>query len=518
MATPISNLSSYNQAANNISRLGVPAYRYTPPKPLTPVRNQSKLINPATNTGNLSILMGTKPANPGIVNSVKGMAINPAISSSTLKTPTAGLISKGGTGGKETQVKQPINTSTGQNNTIPAAGNQQVTPVNQTPVDGVKNKPSQIQTPPNSYSGLISRTAGAGTANSTQTGLLKRLMDTASGNQKIGEDARAIADKYSAEIDRVGGLGAGAVAGNLSTGTNVVGSGNAAIASQSASQRMQALKDAENAALYGTGQQLTGQSQQATALNSALSGANTQQSQQISALGTAANLAQPIQLPYSNQFVNPQTGETIGGTGGNLQTAVQNVTQKLQSGQMSYEDAKAALSGYGQGGLDALNQSLPQGFSIPQSNFLAGQQGTIGPAMQYADTALQNVKNIMGQLPDIQNTNIPILNMITRGASSLSGVGSEQTRALTGAIQSLKNAYAALLASSKGGTPTDYSSQVNAEVPDNPTLNDIAAVERNMQVLGSARQSIYGNPGMSQVGTGSNTVVQTSAGPINTNW
>ncbi len=513
MANSISNLSTYNQGANNISRLMTPTPSYKP-----------------VAQNNTVMLMGLKPMNQAIVNSVKGTSINPAIPAPNQLTSTPiadkysvtpGLIKTGGNGGKDTTVKQPT-TTTPTPLIPPGAGNQQVTPMNQggtSAIDGVHNQTSQITPNPSSFSGLVGRTAAAGTANPTQSGLVQSLQDTAKGNAQIGQDARAIADRYSAEINRVGGLGAGAVAGDMSTGTNVVGSGNANLASNAASARMTALGTAEQAALQGTGQQLTGQSQQANAFNNALTGANTQQQQGISALGTAANLSQPIQLPYGNQFVNPQTGEAIGGTGGSLQTAVQNVQQKLQAGQMSYDDAKAALAGYGQGGLDALNQSLPPGFNVAQSNVNAQQQGAVGPAMSFANTALNNVKNIMAKLPDIQNTNIPILNAITRGASTLSGVGSEQTRALTGAIQSLKNAYAALLASSKGGTPTDYGNQVNAEVPDNPTMNDIAAVERNMQVLGQARQNIYGNPGMSQGGsTGGGTVVNTSAGAINTNW
>jgi len=165
-----------------------------------------------------------------------------------------------------------------------------------------------------------------------------------------------------------------------------------------------------------------------------------------------------------------------------------------------------------------LNRSLPAGFNIPQSNVLVQQQGTIGPAMSLANTALQNVKNIMSQLPDVQNTNIPLINYITRGVSTATGVGSEQTRAFTGAIQSLKNNYAALLASTKGGTPTDYGNQVNAEIPDNATMNDILAVEHNMQVLGQARQQIYSNPGMSGSNSAGGNVVQTSAGPVATGW
>lgn len=58
---------------------------------------------------------------------------------------------------------------------------------------------------------------------------------------------------YAKRVQELSKLGAGAVAGNLSTGTNVVGSGNAAIASQSTSQRLGAMSDAQNALLQGIG-------------------------------------------------------------------------------------------------------------------------------------------------------------------------------------------------------------------------------------------------------------------------
>lgn len=71
------------------------------------------------------------------------------------------------------------------------------------------------------------------------------------GKAAIYDEAAKTQADYAKRIAEVGQLGAGAVAGDLSTGTNVVGSGNAAIASQSASARMSALSDAQDASLKG---------------------------------------------------------------------------------------------------------------------------------------------------------------------------------------------------------------------------------------------------------------------------
>lgn len=234
--------------------------------------------------------------------------------------------------------------------------------------------------------------------------------------------------------------------------------------------------------------------------------ATNQQSVQQSGLSSALGYTQPIQVPYSNQLINPVTGQPVGGgTGGSLNDAVTGVVQKLQSGQMTYNDALNALSGYGQGGVNALQQSLPQGFNIAQSNALGGVQGTVGPAYDYASINLKNVEDLMKELPSIQNSNIPILNQITQGFSQKTGVGSEATRAVIGAVNTLRNSYASLLASSKGGTPTDYSGQALAEIPDNPTPNDIAALRKNFETLGQARKTIYGNPGATNTQSGSDS-------------
>jgi len=243
------------------------------------------------------------------------------------------------------------------------------------------------------------------------------------------------------------------------------------------------------------------------ALQGLLGNALTQRGQTISGAQNQANRALTAstgilgavapQFPsYGSQIIQPGLlGQSGGQSGASLQNDVANVVQRLQNGTMSYNDAVAALSGYGQGGLSALQAALPPGFNIAQSNTLAGQQGTVGVNYQLAETALNNVENIIKELGGAQKTNIPIVNKGANWISTQFGIGSEQTRAMTGAVQSLRNAYASLLASVKGGTPTDYSNQAAAEIPAEPTPNDIAAVRKNFETLGTARKDILGNPG-----------------------
>lgn len=353
-----------------------------------------------------------------------------------------------------------------------------VTPQKTSPTPLAYNANLGLTTPQNAPQGVSQQT--------TQTvpsfgGLLGRLASSAGENTAIGQTAANIAKEYGQQIADTGLQGVRAQAGYRTTGTSPVGEGNAAIQAQSVAAQQAALAAGEQAALQGTGQQLTAQQQQANALNQ------------------AGNLAQPQLAGFNQQAFNPVTGQFTGGS--SLQDAVANVVEKLKAGTMSYNDAAAALSGYGQGGINALQQALPQGFNVAQSNTLAGQQGTVGATYQLADTAITNLENAVKNIGGIQSTNIPAINQIGNFLSTQTGVGSQQTREYTQAVQSARNAYAALLASVKGGIPSDYSSQALAEVPDNPTPNDIAALRQSFNVLGQARKDIFGNPGVSGQGT-----------------
>lgn len=256
------------------------------------------------------------------------------------------------------------------------------------------------QEKPFDYKSALEALMKASSPNKTQTDLVAGLTKTGEENKRIAEQARLLSEQYGSEISKVGQLGAGAVAGNLSTGTNIVGSGNAAIASQSASSRMSALAAGQQAALEGTGQQLTAQQQLANAQAQALGGANTQQSAQISGIGTAAGYAQPQVAGYGQTSFNPLTG-TFGGGTGNLdpQNVATGLAQKVASGQMTYEQAVASLGYAGGAGQQFLNSALQQvapGFNAPLSSAtIGGQQDVYGslPQMDSADAAAEGIKN-----------------------------------------------------------------------------------------------------------------------------
>lgn len=255
-----------------------------------------------------------------------------------------------------------------------------------------------------------------------------------------------------------------------------------------------------------------------TGASTLLGAANTQQGLEQTGTGAAAGLLSPgqafAQVPYNSQLIGANGQPINGGNSGNLNDAVSNVVSQLQNSQIGYDDAKAQLAGYGQAGLNALSQWATQNkFNIAQSNTLAAQQGSITPNLNYANAALDNLASAMGNLQVWgQNSNIPILGGLANYFSSQTGIGKQQTSNKAGAVGEAQQAIAAVLASVKGGTPTDYSSQSKALLPDNPTPADIAAAKANLTALGAQKQSIYGNPGQQTNSSNSNAAPVTIPG------
>ncbi len=260
-------------------------------------------------------------------------------------------------------------------------------------------------------------------------------------------------------------------------------------------------------------QQVTRQlyEQQQTALANELAGqtqlagvGQTQQELQQAALGTAAGYAAPqANFPF---VFNPVTGtyETApgvgGGTGGSFdpQTQAQNLANEVVTGSRTYADALGALGFAGTAGQTFLNDAIrainPQ-FSFAQAEALGSTQGTIGPAYKIANDALAKVETALNALPAFARTNIPLISTHGAGIAAQLGINATQLQQYGAAVQTLKNSYASLLASVRGGTPSAYTEQVNVEVPDWPTPAQLQAVRNNMETLGKSRVEIFSSPG-----------------------
>lgn len=354
---------------------------------------------------------------------------------------------------------------------------------------------------------------GATNYNAANQGLISSLGE----NQNLANKAQNIATTAGQTISDIGRKGAMGAAGYRTTGTSPVGEGNAAVLNQTTAAQQNAVAQGANMELQGTAQGLTAQGQTQTGFNQAGTMGLTGQGQGISGLNTVAGLISPTQVPYSTQFIDPLTGKPVnGGTSGNLNDSLNSVIAGLKNGTMSYADAQTALSGYGQGGQDALTKwATDNNFNIAQSNTLAGTQGTIKPAFDYANLAMDNLKNSFSALsvPGQASNTQPIAD-ITNWFSNLSGIGKEAVRTKEGALAEARSAIQKVLASIQGGTPTDYTGQSHALLPDNATPADVDAARANLAKLGQGKIDIYGNPGQSNTtGTGESGTV--SAGGFN---
>lgn len=239
---------------------------------------------------------------------------------------------------------------------------------------------------------------------------------------------------------------------------------------------------------------------QEQALQQRVENALTARQQDIGALSTAIGAATPVQVPYGTQFISPLSGTSVLGSGGSQvpnQSAL-TYAQEVISGTRTYKDAVDAMKLYGDAGKQFLDQAIRQqnpNFDFSRAEAFGSTPGQVKAATDFANVALQNVETILNTLPTLQSSGVPLVNYIGKRFSELSGLGLKEVQEYIGAIQSLRNAYAAALATSKGGTPTDYSSQVNAEIPEWPTPQQIAAIKANLQTLGQARVDIFGTPG-----------------------
>lgn len=367
--------------------------------------------------------------------------------------------------------------------------------------------PQKGLVPPPSYGSLLTDLRGAANPTDQQKGLVTDIQSTAMGNQAIGQDARDTSRMYGSEIERIGGLGAGAQAGALSKGTSVVGAGNAAIASQSASSRMNALANANQAQLLGIDKQLTAQNQTVTGLDTALSGANTQQANLLSGLGTAGGFAQPVQIAPGSTLASPVSGESVaGGLGGyvNYQTAeqVMGLISQYPDAGYSYDQSLTPQQNLQQA--QAAIQASPTyqkgTYGVPGQNTIAGaqqvqtaQQGFNQSSIDYnnlyasfanADSLADNALSIMAQA-GINPTDVRYANQtIGKVKRQLSSV---QQQKFDTALQEARNAFGGIVASYGGSTPTDIGSAYNTLLSPDASFGAVTAAIEQLKEAGRTR-------------------------------
>lgn len=444
-------------AASKVKSPNTPSFGFTSPAPVSPITPKAP---------NMSTVNGPAYAPPPVIPSPTKAPVNQPIKNQTVTTPDGTTHSTT----YHAPDKQPTAASTsqptfneGDHAVIPttAQGSQPPAPT-PAPAPTPTNTPAPVAQPNNL------NTAVGG------------LFNTAQSNPTIGKSAADIAKEYAGKIADTGILGANVQAGDLSTGTNVVGEGNAAIASQSASQRVTALANAEEAALQGTGQQLTAAQQQANALN------------QAGALSTPIN--QFAQVPYSNQIVGPDGKPISGSTAGTLPQAAQDfvtsLAKQVQNGAMTRADAESRLTAYGIAGVQALNSALGPNFNTNASNASAATTATgqqIQTAADSTNKALDSLSTSFDSLNKLQTGGIPLTNSIAQWiATNLGDPALQQYKT------NLADARSQLIGvlNSAGGTPTGNEATANEYLPDNMTPQQFQQNVGTAQNPGIVRQLI----------------------------
>lgn len=228
--------------------------------------------------------------------------------------------------------------------------------------------------------------------------------------------------------------------------------------------RLQAEQAAVTNDLAGVGQNISGVQTQQAGANQAGGLANTQNSQQIGALGAAVSSTQPQLGSYGQTYYQPtQAGQT--GTQGNLdpQTQAASLAQKVMSNQMTYDQAISSMGYAGSAGTTFLNNAITSAGGNPLSLQAQGttQQGIISTQGQQVagyQSALQQGQNLQSQLSDLITTfglNPNDVNAVNAGLQKIAqNTSSPQYKILSNYVNDIANTYAQVL-TPPGGSATD---------------------------------------------------------------
>lgn len=330
-------------------------------------------------------------------------------------------------------------------------------------------------------------------------GLIGNLVKYATGFGGVTPATQKALDEYgriSGQIQDVRSKTAEGKGTYLTSGmTNPIAQGRGAIVAQTGA--------AQEAALGA---------QQQAALQAAQTGIQDRTAT-TGALASAAGITAPVQVPYSNQYIDPVTGQPVGGGSASmpLQQAVQLQVDRLKNGTAGYNDAVAALSAYGQAGVNMLQQAMGPNFDINKSNADAAAKQTAlaqnvqtGLTMQRsavaAGQALDSLQIAYDKLGDFAKgdplgvgLNIPILGGISQSVSMSVGPGREAVSAYQGALKEARAQINTVLAPLIGVDSANATS--NSLLPDNMTPGELPQKIAAAKEYISQRVSAFTTPG-----------------------
>lgn len=385
--------------------------------------------------------------------------------------------------------------------------NAQTTPATNTQTQPSTPPPAAQTTP--TFPGLMGQYIQRASQGSPQAqNYTQQTADYGAGNIPVANQAIDIAKQFGQKYADIGKQGAKFEAGQLTTGTSPVAEGNAAVTAQTTAAQQTANAQGEQAALQGIGYQLTGQQQAANAANQAAGQSYTGNAQQLGALNSAVGYAQP-QLGSIGQVPFSPTDLSQGAVlGSNVPGGLAGAANMLGGYNAAVQNAQTVGTTNTNISSSGLSQSVD---SFNKMNAVNNQFE--GQANQLIETLTQGGLN--GSLPPANK----IIN-------SLGGnLGSPQVTALNSAFAETVAAYTALL-SSNGGTPTAQDTQAMSALNVNSTPQQIAS--SLIQLRAAAKIKLDAAKGLAEgynsslnsgaSGPTGGATVQTSAGPVNTNW
>ena len=358
----------------------------------------------------------------------------------------------------------PLNIPTNNQNTATVA------PVNNTPpqTTAVATSPVPASAPTPTPTPTPTTTSGTPI---TTGGLLGAAGTAAQGEQQIEQEEEAIKNNYS---NRIAGLlpQINSEAGDLTTGTTPVATGNAAIAAQTATAETGQLQTAETAALNPLEAEQTAQAAETTGLN------------------TAAQTSVGTPAAYGQTVFNPVTGEYTGGSSGVSPTdpfypTMQQYASLAANG--NYNSIPASITGNAvlNAQLIQMAQQINPSFNPTLAQSSATTQATgqqLQTQVSATTQALGTLQGFFSQLAPFQTQGIPLTNEITQslGQALGSGAVAQYQTALTEARSQVIGTL-----TTTGMTPTDAQSAAETYLPDGMTAQqlqtNIAALTKFMQ-------------------------------------
>ena len=247
-----------------------------------------------------------------------------------------------------------------------------------------------------------------------------------------------------------------------------------------------------------TGVQLgeTGTQIQETGLNEAGTLANAGQNTAQNALTAAASATQPV--AGATFFGTPETGGMVGTGSADMASAVALQAEKLQNGTTDPASAAAALSAYGQPGVNALQQALGANFSIPGAS---GAAAATESNTALAGTATPTAENAVYQQATTDYANLQ------QAVSNVSGLGSTLVSGMTDSSGNTINPTASKWANM---TIAQVENQLSS-----PSQAQFKSTLAALQAKVSGMLSIGGNETPTQLTSDANSIIDGSA-PLGT--